>query len=60
LYAVITPDPVSGSFDAEVVDASGKRYVQLSGYRTVATPNAVNTDQLKALRNVMSQELVAA
>jgi hypothetical protein len=59
-YAVITPDPVSGSFDAEVVDASGKRYVQLSGYRTVATPNAVNTDQLKALRNVMSQELVAA
>jgi acyl transferase domain-containing protein/NAD(P)-dependent dehydrogenase (short-subunit alcohol dehydrogenase family) len=60
LYAVITPDPVSGSFDAEVVDASGKRYVQLSGYRTVATPNAVNADQLKALRNVMSQELVAA
>ena len=60
LYAVITPDPASGSFDAEVVDASGKRYVQLSGYRTVATPNAVNADQLKALRNVMSLELVAA
>jgi NAD(P)-dependent dehydrogenase (short-subunit alcohol dehydrogenase family) len=60
LYAVITPDPVSGSFDAEVVDASGKRYVQLSGYRTVATPNAVNADQLKALQNVLSPDLVAA
>jgi hypothetical protein len=60
LYAVITPDPVSGSFDAEVVDASGRRYVQLSGYRTVATPNAVNADQLKALRTMMSLELVAA
>lgn len=60
LYAVITPDPVGGSFDAEVVDASGKRYVRLGGYRTVATPNAVNAEQLKALRSMMSLELVAA
>ena len=60
LYAVITPDPVGGSFDAEVVDASGKRYVQLSGYRTVATPNAIDGEQLKALRSMMSLELVAA
>jgi hypothetical protein len=60
LYAVITPDPVSGSFDAEVVDASGKRYVLLRGYRTVATPNAINAEQLKVLRTMMSLELVAA
>ena len=38
LYAVVTPDPDRGSFDAEVVDAKGNRYLHLSGYRTVAVP----------------------
>jgi acyl transferase domain-containing protein/NAD(P)-dependent dehydrogenase (short-subunit alcohol dehydrogenase family) len=60
LYAVVTPDPAHGSFEAEVVDAKGNRYVQLGGYRTVATPNALTAEQLKAVRAVMSPELVAA
>ncbi len=60
LYAVVTPDPVSGSFDAQVVDAKGTRYVQLSGYRTIALPNAVSSEQMKALQAMMSREPVAA
>ncbi len=42
LYAVVTSDPAAGSFDAEIVDTKGNRYLQLSGYRTVAVPNAVD------------------
>ena len=60
LYAVITPDPVRGTFDAHVVDEKGARYVQLTGYRTIASPNLVNAEQLKALRTVLSSELVPA
>jgi NAD(P)-dependent dehydrogenase (short-subunit alcohol dehydrogenase family)/acyl carrier protein len=60
LYAVVTPNPDCGSFDAEVVDAKGNRYLQLSGYRTVAIPNAVDAERLKALRAAMSLETVAA
>ncbi len=60
LYAVVTPDPVRGSFDAQVVDASGTEYVRLSGYRTIAIPNAASSEQLKALQTMMSRELVAA
>ena len=54
LYAVVTPDPEQGSFDAEVVDTTGNRYVQLSGYRTVALPNSVDAEPLKALHAVMA------
>jgi len=50
LYAAVTPDPDRESFDAEVVDAEGNRYVQLRGYRTVALPNAVDAGALKALQ----------
>ena len=56
----MTPDPAHGSFDAQVVDVYGNRYVQLSGYRTVTIPNAVNPEQLKALQAMMSLEAVAA
>jgi len=52
LYAVVTPHPEKGSFDAEVVDASGIQYVQLTGYRTIALPNSVDTEPLKALQAV--------
>ena len=38
----------------------GNRYLQLSGYRTVAIPNAVDAEQLKALQAAMSLEAVAA
>ncbi|HMC62489.1 MAG TPA: SDR family NAD(P)-dependent oxidoreductase, partial [Candidatus Solibacter sp.] len=35
LFAVVTPDRAAASFDADVVDAKGTRYLHLSGYRTV-------------------------
>ncbi len=60
LYAVVTPDPVRGTFDANVVDEQGTRYVQLSGYRTIASPDLVTAERLKALRDVMSSEPVPA
>jgi acyl transferase domain-containing protein/NAD(P)-dependent dehydrogenase (short-subunit alcohol dehydrogenase family) len=59
LYAVVTSDG-SGSFDAGVVDTKGNRYLHLSGYRTVAVPNAVDAEKLKALQAAMSLETVAA
>jgi len=60
LYAVVTPNAAQGSFDAEVVDAKGNRYVQLTSYRTVAVPNAVDGERVKALHAAMSLEPVAA
>jgi len=60
VYAVVTPDSTQGSFDAEVVDAAGYRYLQLSGYRTVAFPDAVDAERLKALRAAMTLEAAAA
>ena len=60
LYAVVTPDPSRGCFDAEVVDAKGNCYLHLGGYRTVTVPNAVDAEGLKALQAAMSLETVAA
>jgi acyl transferase domain-containing protein/acyl carrier protein/NAD(P)-dependent dehydrogenase (short-subunit alcohol dehydrogenase family) len=60
LYSVVTPGPLQGTFDAEVVDANGNRYVHFKGYRTVATPNAVDPEQVKALRAMLSPAPVAA
>jgi len=60
LYAVVTPNPSQGSFDAEVVDANGNRYLQLTSYRTVAVPNAMDAERVKALREAMLLEPVAA
>jgi NAD(P)-dependent dehydrogenase (short-subunit alcohol dehydrogenase family)/acyl carrier protein len=60
LYARVTPHPKQGSFDAEIVDADGSRYLQLAGYRTVTMPNAVVGERLKALQDRMTLELVTA
>jgi Polyketide synthase dehydratase N-terminal domain len=60
LYAAVTPNPGRGSFNAEVVDAAGNRYVQLSGYRTVALPNAIEIELLKPLQALLATEAVAA
>jgi len=60
MYAVVTPGPVQGAFQAEVVDAKGNRYVHLRGYRTVATPSAVDAERVKALRALLSPAPVAA
>jgi len=58
LYAVVTPDEIRGSFDAEVVDAKGNCYLQLSGYRTAVFPSAVDAEPLKALQAAMSLDAV--
>jgi hypothetical protein len=60
LYAVVTSDLVKGGFDAQVTDAKGNCYLQLSGYRTIAVPNAVDGERLKALQAAMSLDAVAA
>ena len=60
LYAVVTSEPDRGTFDAQVVDAKGNLYLQVSGYRTIAVPNAVDAGRLKALQAAMSLDAVAA
>ena len=57
VYAIVTPDAASGSFNAEVLDSSGNRYLQLVGYRTVAVPNAVDEKLLHKLQSAMSLEM---
>ncbi len=59
LYAIVTSDGRNG-FDAEVVDTKGTRYLEISGYRTVAIPSAVDAEGLKALQAAMSLETIAA
>jgi len=54
LYAVITPDPQADSFDAEVVDTAGNRYVQVRGYKMVAHPDAVDVEPLRGLQAVLA------
>ena len=58
LFAVITPDPEHGIFDADVLDATGKRYLRVSGYSTIALPSAVEPERLKPLQATMSLEAV--
>ncbi len=56
LHAVVTPHAAEGTFDAEVVDAAGTRYLQVFGYRTVAVPGGGDPDAIKALQSVMREE----
>ncbi len=49
LHAVVTPNS-DGSFDAEVVDAAGNRFMNLRGYRTVALPYTVDSGPFKTLQ----------
>ncbi len=56
LYAVAAPNPDDGSFEAEVLDAAGNRYVGLRGFRVVAHPDGVDPESLKALRPVAEEE----
>ena len=59
-YAVVTPHPEEQSFDADVVDATGNCYIQLSAYKTVALPNSVDAESLKTLQAAMAQHVVMA
>ena len=54
LYAVLTPDATQGSLDVDVIDSQGNCVLRLTGYQTVALPNAVKPQHLKALQEIMS------
>ncbi len=60
LYAVVTPDPLSRTFDAEIRDSKGICYLQVAGYETVELPGAVDSFRLKALQAVFSGESALA
>jgi hypothetical protein len=60
LYAVVTPDVVSNSFAAEVLDEKGNCYLSLDGYQTVALPDFVDAERLRNLQAVLLGEVVAA
>ena len=46
LYAIVKSDG-RGGFDAEVVDMKGNRYVEISGYRTVAISSGCGCRRVK-------------
>jgi NAD(P)-dependent dehydrogenase (short-subunit alcohol dehydrogenase family) len=52
-YALVTPHPAEETFDAEVVDGEGNRYLKLDGYRTAQVPSSVDTEPLKALHDAV-------
>jgi len=56
LFAVATPNSADGSFEAEVVDTAGNRYLNLRGYRMVAHPEGIDPESLKALRPAVVEE----
>jgi hypothetical protein len=58
LYAVVTPHPDRGTFDAEVVDASGNRYLCLDGYSTTAVALPLDADTLASLQQLIKPEEV--
>jgi acyl transferase domain-containing protein/acyl carrier protein/NAD(P)-dependent dehydrogenase (short-subunit alcohol dehydrogenase family) len=60
LYAIATPDPTRGSFDVEVVDEAGNRYLYLAGYRTIPLPDGADAEALRELQGAMSPEAVMA
>jgi acyl transferase domain-containing protein/NAD(P)-dependent dehydrogenase (short-subunit alcohol dehydrogenase family)/acyl carrier protein len=60
LYAIVAPDPRRGSFDVEVVDEAGNRYLYLAGYRTVPFPAGVEAQAMTALQHAMTPEPVMA
>jgi NAD(P)-dependent dehydrogenase (short-subunit alcohol dehydrogenase family) len=49
LHAVVTAAS-NGSFDADIVNPAGKRYLHLGGYRTIALPYTVDSEPFKALQ----------
>jgi hypothetical protein len=54
LYAILTPDHAQRGFDIHVADAKNNCILRLTGYQTVALPNAVNPQHLKTVQEIMS------
>jgi NAD(P)-dependent dehydrogenase (short-subunit alcohol dehydrogenase family) len=52
-YALVTPHPDLGTFDAEVVDGEGNCYLRLDGYSTAGVPSNVDSAPLKALHDAL-------
>jgi hypothetical protein len=52
----VTTNTAEGTFAAEVVDSAGARYLELSGYRTVAAPLSINADAVKELQCIVREE----
>jgi hypothetical protein len=60
LYALVTPNPEQGTFDAEVVDTKGNLYVRVDGYRTATLPTGIDAESLKPLQAALSSEPAGA
>ncbi|HEX6824024.1 MAG TPA: SDR family NAD(P)-dependent oxidoreductase [Candidatus Sulfotelmatobacter sp.] len=60
MYAVVSRKLDQTCFDAEVVDVSGNRLLQLSGYHTIALPDSIDGTKLKPLRTAMTPDLLPA
>jgi hypothetical protein len=54
LYAVVMPGSDSETFDAQVVDAAGNRYLNLTGYHMIEMPDAIDAEPVEALEAVMA------
>jgi hypothetical protein len=52
LYAIATPNADATCFDVTVVDRTGRVYVHLAGYHTIALPVSVNPEWLMKLHAV--------
>ncbi len=49
-FAVVTPLPAGGGFDADVVDSQGHTLIQLRGYQTIAAPIEIDERLLAPFR----------
>ncbi len=58
-YALVTPHPDLGTFDAEVVDGEGNCYLRLDGYSTAEVPSSVDSAPLKALHDALLSQTVS-
>jgi hypothetical protein len=54
LFAIVTANPAAESFDADVVDATGTRYLHLAGYRTVVFREDVDARMFPSAQAVMA------
>ena len=53
LFAVVTPEAAKGSFDVEVVDRAGVRYLQVKGYRTVVFREDLDAQMFPSVHALM-------
>ena len=54
LFALVTPDPAAGTFDADVVDRTGTRYLHMAGYRTVVFREDVDAQVFTPAQTVLA------